>query len=307
MSFEPVGGDKMARSHLKATVTVGYLVAVALCGQANAQEMPEIAGVFGLASSGEQAWLAVRVVVPTNYALAGVTWYNNDEEIVFPRLLVGTGYPANPGVVSEFTEVATQLTGPSSGWSQSLFDVPVAASLEAIYVAFELPAEIVLNARGVGGGPGIGYVAGTSGCAGWLSGDGEVWARLHEDYGFAVLPQFVSQGPGMLVKSLDGSDHGPATEVESVSAPYLLSAPNPFNPRTELRFGLTQPEQVKLDVFDLRGRRVAQLVDQVMPRGHHTVTWIGCDFAGRSVASGIYFAKLTVGSLNLTERLVLLK
>jgi len=64
---------------------------------------------------------------------------------------------------------------------------------------------------------------------------------------------------------------------------------------------------VQLDVFDLRGRRVAQLVDQVMSRGHHTVTWIGCDFAGRSVASGIYFAKLTVGSLNLTERLVLLK
>jgi hypothetical protein len=269
--------------------------------------LPEIAGVFGLESSGDEAWLAVKLAVPENAALAGVTWYNNDGSTLFPRILAGTGYATNPGLVEEFVVVATDVSGPSSAWTEVTFDLPVAASLSDLYVAFELPAEVILTARGMGGGPAIGYVAGEGGLPGWLSGEGEIWAQLHEDYSFAVLPQFVEREEGMLVKSLGEPQIEAVPDGADVDSDYLAAGPNPFNPLTEIRFGLTREQVVRLDVFDIRGRLVVRLLDGVQTRGHHQATWQGQDGAGRAVASGVYVAQLKAEDATLTQRLVLVR
>lgn len=58
--------------------------------------LPEIAGVFGMESSGGEAWLAVKLAVPENAALAGVTWYNNDGATLFPGSWWGRGTPRTP-------------------------------------------------------------------------------------------------------------------------------------------------------------------------------------------------------------------
>ncbi len=152
---------------------------------------------------------------------------------------MGTGYATNPGLVEEFVVVATEVSGPSSAWAEVTFDLPVAASLSDLYVAFELPAQVILTARGLGGGPAVGYVDGPGGLPGWLSGEGEIWAQLHEDYSFAVLPRFVAREEGMLVKSLGDAQIEAVPDAAEVVSDYLVAGPNPFNPQTEIRFGLT--------------------------------------------------------------------
>lgn len=288
-------------------MNIGLLWAVVGVATADPPVRPEISGVFGLDSVGGEAWLAVRISMPDNSALGGMAWYNNDGSLDFPRILVGTGFPECPGLVAEFAEVAAEVHGYSSDWSEVTFDLPVVASLGALYVAFELPADVELSGRGLGGGPGIGYTAGGSGFSGWLSGDGEVWARLHEDYGFVVEPQFILRQEGMLVKSLDGSRAEPELVDAEVAAPYLSIGPNPFNPKTEVRFGLVKEQKVRLEVFDVRGRLVRRLVDEYVGLGHHSVPWEGDDSSGRPVASGVYFVRLQTEEMGFSQRILLVR
>jgi hypothetical protein len=83
--------------------------------------------------------------------------------------------------------------------------------------------------------------------------------------------------------------------------------PNPFNPVTRIRFELATPSHVSIAVFDVGGRRVRTLTDDVRGAGRHHVTWDGTDVGGRTMASGVYFYRLTAGGVTQTRRMVLLK
>ena len=83
--------------------------------------------------------------------------------------------------------------------------------------------------------------------------------------------------------------------------------PNPFNPRTEIRFGLAERGRAKLVVYDVQGRRVRTLVDGVLAAGPHVVTWDGTDDEARRVASGLYLYRLTSGRQSATHRLLLVQ
>jgi hypothetical protein len=93
------------------------------------------------------------------------------------------------------------------------------------------------------------------------------------------------------------------------AAPPLLEAPrpNPFNPRTTLRFRMLAAGRVDLAVFDLRGRLVRRLVDGEFPAGPHEVDWDGRDGARRAAPAGIYIARLRSGSHETTVRLALVR
>jgi flagellar hook assembly protein FlgD len=71
--------------------------------------------------------------------------------------------------------------------------------------------------------------------------------------------------------------------------------PNPFSESTSMRFFIERsPASVRIDVFDVSGRRVATLFDAPMTRGTHVVAWDGRDVGGRRVAPGTYFTRLVV-------------
>jgi hypothetical protein len=92
------------------------------------------------------------------------------------------------------------------------------------------------------------------------------------------------------------------------ATPRLLhAAPNPFNPRTEIAFRLEQDQDVRLAVFDARGRRVAELAADRLPAGEHRVAWDGRDLAGRSAAAGVYLVRLTAGTTVDHLRISLIK
>ena len=92
-----------------------------------------------------------------------------------------------------------------------------------------------------------------------------------------------------------------------VSVQSLTASPNPFNPRTTISFDLARAGRVHLDCFDPAGRRVRSLLDVDLPPGQHRVPWDGKDDGGRSLASGVYFLRLTTPAGMETGRVLLIK
>ena len=83
--------------------------------------------------------------------------------------------------------------------------------------------------------------------------------------------------------------------------------PNPFNPRTTIKFDLKDPGRVELSVFDIAGRRVKSLVSESMAAGHHDVVWEGKDSLGREASAGVYFFRLKTEDIVDTKRMTLIK
>ena len=291
---------KKYRFFWAAMVLISIFTFVAVLAQT---EPPIIDGLVGLDSPTGHGWLAIRVDFPEAMALSGVVWYNNDRNVVFPEITVGTGHEDGPGSLTEALNVHGPVSGLNSGYSEVIFDQPVASSLGGVYVIFEFPAGSLFTGLGQDGGAAFGCQETDGGGSGWISGDGESWLRLDSGQHFAVEPLLVDYEEGMAVKSL-GDVETVSLEVET---PYLTVGPNPFNPRTQLKFGLVTSAQVSVMVFDLRGAKVATLVDEVFPSGRHSVFWEGKDGAGRQVACGAYFLRLKAEDLVLTKRVLLLK
>ena len=78
--------------------------------------------------------------------------------------------------------------------------------------------------------------------------------------------------------------------------------PNPFNPATMLEFALNQSEHATLEVFDVVGRRVATLVDGVLPAGEYAIR-----FDAEHLPSGAYFYRLSAGDHRLTRSMILMR
>lgn len=98
-------------------------------------------------------------------------------------------------------------------------------------------------------------------------------------------------------------DGAPAAERPALGRNF----PNPFNPKTSLRFDLPRPATVELAIFDASGRRVATLHAGPLPVGRHEVEWLGRADDGRALASGLYFARLSAAGTVLTRKMVLIK
>jgi hypothetical protein len=98
---------------------------------------------------------------------------------------------------------------------------------------------------------------------------------------------------------------------ESRVAPdgFRLSAmtPNPFRDATEVRYAVPEPAPVRVEVYDVRGRRVRALVDRPVSAGEFRAAWDGRDDAGRRASPGIYFIRLSAPGFEHTVKGVLLR
>jgi hypothetical protein len=82
----------------------------------------------------------------------------------------------------------------------------------------------------------------------------------------------------------------------------LVNYPNPFNASTTIKFELSYASFVTLDVFNVRGQKVATIVESELPPGAHQVTW-----NAETRASGVYYYRIKAGDISETRRMVLLK
>lgn len=89
----------------------------------------------------------------------------------------------------------------------------------------------------------------------------------------------------------------------------LRNYPNPFNPSTQIDMELTgnAAVQVKLEVYNLMGQRIATLTDETLEPGQYSVEWNGCDSHGRPASSGLYLCRFKAGDTVVTRRMMLIK
>lgn len=117
-----------------------------------------------------------------------------------------------------------------------------------------------------------------------------------DDPGFD-LPDLPVLPYGAVFTGVEG-EAGETPETVRLDSNY----PNPFNPTTTIRYALAEAGPVRLDVFDVLGRRVAVLVDGVVPVGTHEVV-----FDARRLPSGLYLYRLQAGERIETRRMLLIK
>jgi len=91
---------------------------------------------------------------------------------------------------------------------------------------------------------------------------------------------------------------------ESVPTEIYLNQnyPNPFNPSTNITFELPEQSNVRLAIFDMLGRKVSELTNEVRVAGVHTFTWNASE-----QSSGVYFYRLEVGKEVFTKKMLLIK
>lgn len=83
--------------------------------------------------------------------------------------------------------------------------------------------------------------------------------------------------------------------------------PNPASKSTAVGFTLAEAGRARVDVFDVRGRRVATLVDRELGRGSHAVSWRACTDHGIPVSPGRYFARLEAGGRSFVREINLVR
>jgi hypothetical protein len=116
-----------------------------------------------------------------------------------------------------------------------------------------------------------------------------------------VVPS--SNGPIVLESTCSG-ELFPGEVAVSAPVSYAVASafPNPFNPSTTIRFSLPEAVKVVLNVYDVSGRQVAQLVNGLREAGQHSVT-----FDGSNLSSGVYMYTLKAGQNVITGKMALVK
>lgn len=99
-------------------------------------------------------------------------------------------------------------------------------------------------------------------------------------------------------------------ENNSVTVPdrFILyqNYPNPFNPETVIKFGLINPVNVTLKIYDIKGNEVAVLTDGFKPAGEYSIRFNAAE-KDNSLSSGIYFYRLTAGDFTESRRMLYIK
>jgi len=136
------------------------------------------------------------------------------------------------------------------------------------------------------------------------SGEGTEYTLTHEGDGEMTEMEITVKG--------DEAEE-PVSEKADSSTPLPdgfeldQNHPNPFNPTTTIAFAIPEPQDVRLEIYNVNGQKVRTLVDGYMAAGQHRVDWNSRDDNGQRVASGIYLYLLTAGEITTSKKMTLLK
>jgi hypothetical protein len=141
-----------------------------------------------------------------------------------------------------------------------------------------------------------------------------------------VTPRYDSQGPVFVFEddSIFGNrdyyyklredrsrgtafEHGPYRLNWELRNELFQNTPNTFNPRTTIAFSLAQDGPTRLAVYNVAGRLVDVLVDEVLRADTYDVVWEGRDARGREVASGVYLYLLTAPGFEAAKKMTLVR
>jgi hypothetical protein len=103
-----------------------------------------------------------------------------------------------------------------------------------------------------------------------------------------------------------GAEEPNSTEDMVLNMPTQIilhpNYPNPFNPLTHIAFSIPIQSNVRLDIFNMMGQKVATLIDEIRPAGSYSVT-----FNASGLSSGIYIYRIETDSFTATRKMLYLK
>jgi flagellar hook assembly protein FlgD len=84
------------------------------------------------------------------------------------------------------------------------------------------------------------------------------------------------------------------------------NAPNPFTSTTTIRYSLPSGGgRVRLEIYDVAGRLVSTLVNEMQQGGKHSIEWSGRNDAGHQLPAGIYFQRLMLDNQEISRKMLL--
>ncbi len=117
-----------------------------------------------------------------------------------------------------------------------------------------------------------------------------------------LVIRFTTEEPAHYVAPLEVDDVFQADRFT-----LLPAYPNPFNPRTQISFVLPQNDLINITIYDLLGRNIIILANELFTAGRHTISWNGNNSAGVPVSSGTYFVLAKTADNKQVNKLLLLK
>jgi hypothetical protein len=108
----------------------------------------------------------------------------------------------------------------------------------------------------------------------------------------------------LLTRVFKPTDLVSVEESESIAISYNLyqNYPNPFNPITNIEYEIPKTSNVKIEVYNILGEKIVELVNKEQSHGNYRIT-----FDGSSLPSGLYIIKMTTGKYNKTIKSLLIK
>lgn len=100
------------------------------------------------------------------------------------------------------------------------------------------------------------------------------------------------------------ADQQDAPEIEATT---ISAYPNPFNPTTTFHFSVPTDTHVRIDIYNVQGQRVRNLINGMKTAGNHQVVWKAEDENGRPLSSGVYFFKMHAGGVEKNGKVLLMK
>lgn len=147
-----------------------------------------------------------------------------------------------------------------------------------------------------------------------VTGGWQLWEELQ------IPPVFLSAGEQVMHVAMSGgqfnlnwieiSNASVSTEASlQIPAEFVLNQnyPNPFNPSTTMQYGLPDDSNVSLVIYDIRGNLVQTLQSDHQSAGWYDVVWNGETADGKTVSTGVYFARLVAGGYSQVIKMLYLK
>jgi hypothetical protein len=244
-----------------------------------------------------------------NASTAGTLIYQGDPRVVYFNTgkNAAEGYVARwidiaPGSDGRFTVRAQHHPGANSGYKAYAFSVFKLEQIDAVEGQYVLTVNVTGHGTVQRSPDRSLYAAGERVHLQAVPDEGWTFVQWTDGWTGHANPDTVTMTGDLTV----GAQFALTTGVDDGAAPlaFALSvgSANPAGRSVRLRYDLPRDAHVTLHVYDVRGRRVADLLDLTAPRGRHHVEWLT-----DGVASGIYYCRFEAPGFRTVRKVVVLR